>query len=158
MGALGPETLKHKHKLPEPQILHIYGLLHRHCTGFQQEVQAALAGAEHREQLLAGIWTAFAQLWDECVQVRLFGCLYARLTPRHCMPSRQAGTALRISSWQQQVSARSGSQSAREEGCSRRLAQPCHGDWVLELLCFRVRSKVKCWQLLMSCKAHTLLY
>lgn len=69
MGALGPETLKHKHKLPEPQILHIYGLLHRHCTGFQQEVQTAMAGCEHREQLLADIWTAFAQLWDECVQV-----------------------------------------------------------------------------------------
>lgn len=71
MGALGPEALKHTHRLPEAQILHIYGLLHRHCTGFQQEVQAAVAGAEHREQLLACIWTAFAQLWDECVQVRL---------------------------------------------------------------------------------------
>lgn len=69
MGALGPETLKHKHQLSEPQILHIYGLLHRHCTGFQQEVQAATAGAEHREGLLAHIWTAFAQLWDECTQV-----------------------------------------------------------------------------------------
>lgn len=69
MGALGPEALKHKHRVPEPQILHIYGLLHRYCTGFQQEVEAAVAGAEHREQLLASIWTAFAQLWDECVQV-----------------------------------------------------------------------------------------
>ena len=69
MGALGPEALKHKHRLPEPQILHIYGLLHRHCTGFQEEVQVAVAGVEHREQLLASIWTAFAQLWDECVQV-----------------------------------------------------------------------------------------
>lgn len=73
MGALGPETLKHKHQLPEPQILHIYGLLHRHCTGFQQEVQVATAGAEHREGLLAHIWTAFAQLWDECTQVSCFG-------------------------------------------------------------------------------------
>jgi hypothetical protein len=70
MGALGPETLKHKHKLPEQQILQLYGLLHRHSTVFQQEVQAALAGASHTEQLLASIWTAFAQLWDECVQVR----------------------------------------------------------------------------------------
>lgn len=69
MGALGPETLKHKHKLPEQQILQLYGLLHRHSTGFQQEVQDALAGAAHTEQLLASIWTAFAQLWDECVQV-----------------------------------------------------------------------------------------
>ena len=69
MGALGPETLKHKHQLPEPQILHIYGLLRRHCTGFQEEVLAATGGAEHREQLLAHIWTAFSQLWDECVQV-----------------------------------------------------------------------------------------
>jgi hypothetical protein len=69
MGALGPEALKHKHQLPEPQILHLYGLLHGHCTGFQQEVQEATAGAQHREQLLACIWTAFAQLWDECVQV-----------------------------------------------------------------------------------------
>lgn len=69
MGALGPETLKHKHRLPEQQILQLYGLVHRHCTGFQQEVQAALAGAAHTEQLLASIWTAFAQLWDECVQV-----------------------------------------------------------------------------------------
>lgn len=72
MGALGPETLKHKHQLPEPQILHIYGLLHRHCTGFQEEVLAATGGAEHREQLLAHIWTAFSQLWDECVQVSLW--------------------------------------------------------------------------------------
>jgi hypothetical protein len=72
MGALGPETLKHKHKLPEQQILQLYGLLHRHSTGFQQEVQAALAGAAHTEQLLASIWTAFAQLWDECVQVRMY--------------------------------------------------------------------------------------
>jgi hypothetical protein len=71
MGALGPETLKYKHQLPEPQILHIYGLLHRHCTGFQEEVLAATGGAEHREQLLAHIWTAFSQLWDECVQVSI---------------------------------------------------------------------------------------
>jgi hypothetical protein len=74
MGALGPETLKHKHKLPEQQILQLYGLLHRHSTGFQQEVQAALAGAAHTEQLLASIWTAYAQLWDECVQVRTYVC------------------------------------------------------------------------------------
>lgn len=70
MGALGPETLKHKHRLPEAQILCLYGLLHRHCTGFQQEVAQALAGAQDAEQLLASVWVAFAQLWDECVQVR----------------------------------------------------------------------------------------
>lgn len=69
LGALGPEALKHQHGLQEPQILHLYGLLHRHCTGFQQEVAAALAGAAHREQLLAAVWMAFAQLWDECTQV-----------------------------------------------------------------------------------------
>jgi uncharacterized protein (DUF2141 family) len=73
MGALGPETLKHTHRLPEPQILHLYGLLHRHSTGFQREVAAALDGVQHREQLLAGVWTAFAQLWDECVQVSFEG-------------------------------------------------------------------------------------
>jgi hypothetical protein len=117
MGALGPETLKHKHKLPEPQILHIYGLLHRHCTGFQQEVHAALTGAEHREQLLAGIWTAFAQLWDECVQVRLFCCQFSRLTPRHALKQRQCYSHEQLT---QQVAAKAGSQSAREEGCSRR--------------------------------------
>lgn len=69
LGALGPETLKHKHQLPEQQILQLYGILHRHSTGFQQDVQAALAGAQDVEQLLASIWMAFAQLWDECVQV-----------------------------------------------------------------------------------------
>ncbi|WIA38455.1 hypothetical protein OEZ86_001779 [Tetradesmus obliquus] len=79
MGALGPETLKHKHKLPEQQILQLYGLLHRHSTGFQQEVQDALAGAAHTEQLLASIWTAFAQLWDECVQVSFQGEVLAAM-------------------------------------------------------------------------------
>lgn len=71
LGPLGPETLKHKHQLPEQQILQLYGILHRHSTGFQQDVQAALAGAQHIEQLLASIWMAFAQLWNECVQVSL---------------------------------------------------------------------------------------
>lgn len=94
MGALGPETLKHKHRLPEPQILHVYGLLHRHCTGFQQEVATATAGAEHREQLLAGIWTAFAQLWDECVQVGATPAQPAAEASWYCTPRQQLAVSV----------------------------------------------------------------
>jgi hypothetical protein len=69
VGPLGPETLKHRHKMTEPSILQLYGLLHKHCTGFQQEVQKAVQGASDVEPLLAAVWVAFAQLWDECLQV-----------------------------------------------------------------------------------------
>lgn len=69
MGSLGPETLKHKHQLQEEQMLQLYALLHKYSTGFQLAVQQVLAGAQHVEQLLASVWIAFAQLWDECVQV-----------------------------------------------------------------------------------------
>lgn len=73
LGPLGPETLLHTHALREPQILQLYGLLHRHAAGFQREVAAVAEGAQHREQLLAAVWTCFAQLWDECCQVAFAG-------------------------------------------------------------------------------------
>lgn len=73
MGPLGPEALLHTHALHEPQILQLYGLLHRHAAGFQREVATVVQGAQHREQLLAAVWTCFAQLWDECCRVSFEG-------------------------------------------------------------------------------------
>lgn len=70
LGPLGPETLTNHHGLSEEQCLSLYGLLHRHTAGFQAEAAALAAGAARREQLLAGIWRAFAQLWDDTVAVR----------------------------------------------------------------------------------------
>lgn len=80
MGPLGPETLTHHHKLSEEACLALYGLMHRHTTGFQREAAQLLQGAAHREQLLAALWRAFAQLWDDTVQVGGGGCCMALVT------------------------------------------------------------------------------
>lgn len=69
LGALGPETLKTRHGLEEKQALLLYGCMHRHCIAFQQEVGEACQGAKFKEQLLVNVWRAYAQLWDETVQV-----------------------------------------------------------------------------------------
>jgi hypothetical protein len=70
LGPLGPEALLHCHGLCEEAALALYGLLHRHCAGFQAEAAALTAGAVRRGQLLAAVWAAFAQLWDDAVGVR----------------------------------------------------------------------------------------
>eukprot|EP00775_Hariotina_reticulata_P005424 gene5424-5657_t len=84
VGPLGPEALKHRHRMAEPNILQLYGLLHRHCTGFQQEVQKAVQGAADVEPLLAAVWVAFAQLWDECVRMEFQGEVLATMQELEC--------------------------------------------------------------------------
>jgi hypothetical protein len=55
--------------LSEVQLLRLYGLLHRYCLGFQQEVVEVCAGARHSQQLHTAVWHGFAQLWSESTQV-----------------------------------------------------------------------------------------
>ncbi len=69
LGALGPENLKNHHGMMEGEVLALYGLLHQHALGFQTAAQQATANARHREALMPAVWQAFAQLWDETVQV-----------------------------------------------------------------------------------------
>ncbi|KIY95183.1 hypothetical protein MNEG_12779 [Monoraphidium neglectum] len=73
LGPFGPEALTARHGLDERQCLALYGLLQRHTAGFQSEAAALVAGAAHREQLLAGLWRTFAQLWDDSVQAAFSG-------------------------------------------------------------------------------------
>jgi hypothetical protein len=61
----------YRHGLAEEQCLQLYGLLHEHIHGFQAQMLQAVAGAKHKEQLLVGVWRAFADLWDDAVQVCL---------------------------------------------------------------------------------------
>jgi len=73
VGPIGPETLATHHGLSAETCLGLYGLLHRHTAGFQSEAARLVSGALHREQLLAGLWRAFAQLWDDTVQCSFEG-------------------------------------------------------------------------------------
>lgn len=72
-GALGPEALRHTHGLDEAAMLRLYGLLHRHCAGFQDEARSLSAAATQPRALLQAIWSAYAQLWDETAQAAFGG-------------------------------------------------------------------------------------
>eukprot|EP00798_Chlamydomonas_sp_ICE-L_P008714 gene8714-33694_t len=68
-GPLSPESLKLLHGLTEPDIIKLYRVLYLYTVGFCSAVLEPTQTANRRDQLLEGVFKAYAALWDEAVGV-----------------------------------------------------------------------------------------
>jgi len=68
-GPLGPEALKARYGLKEPEQLKLYRVLYSYTVGFCDAVDEPTAHAHHREELLELVFKVYMQLWEEALGV-----------------------------------------------------------------------------------------